>query len=919
MKYNLTPFRHALLAALLATAGQSARAQNVGVGTTAPDASAALDIVATNKGALLPRVASTGSVPSPATGLIVFQTGAPAGYYYNAGTSGAPSWQQIATASGAAVTASNGLTKTGQNVALGGTLTGATIIATGGNVLAISGTGKVGIGTSSPAGQFEVFSPSTAFNGPDQTQLDQSSNFGVTDNYYQTFTAGLTGTLQRIDTYGAGLSGGSVNVTAELFAGTTPTGTPLGTLAVTLPAYVNNSPFVATALTFAPAPAMTAGQVYCLRLTRTGGATYLLPALCPNNCYAGGAMSTSSGWDATFQTFISVPGTPAQTALLVQGGSVGVGTTTPTQKLEVAGTVYSTSGGFKFPDGTTQTTAAAAANLTGDVTSIGAATTYANVVPATKGGAGTVSGILKANGAGTVSAATAGTDYLTPTGSAAGLTNFPTLNQNTTGNAATATNTTGNAATVTTNANLTGDITSVGNATTYATNVPNAKGGAGTITGLLKATSGTVAAAVAGTDYAAATGSAAYIQNQSAADQAADFRISGSGYVGGSMGIGTTAPIQKLEVALGGVRAGSFTPFTAVSATNQGAHLQWNRTGNNGETWLINHMGNGTADAGIRFAGITTSTGTTPTEWARFLNNGNFGIGTTAPGQKLEVAGQVFSNTGGFRFPDNTVQTTAATSAALITASNGLTRTSNDIRLGGTLTQATSVANAGFALNVTGTGSTSFGGSVGIGTTAPIQKLEVETGGIRAAGNGAFTAVSATNQGAHLQWNRSGGEGETSLINHLGTGTANAGIRFAGITTSTGTVPTEWARFNNAGNFGIGTTTPTSTLAVNGSVSMPFVTANADLTLTNAHYTVRRIGGCNTITLPNPNTCTGRLYVIISSVGSGTLNLAVTGNTGGTSPGIYDDVPGAYLTTLPTNSRITVQSNGFDWIVLTKN
>ena len=32
----------------------------------------------------------------------------------------------------------------------------------------------------------------------------------------------------------------------------------------------------------------------------------------------------------------------------------------------------------------------------------------------------------------------AGTDYLTPTGSAAGLTNFPTLNQNTTGNAATA-------------------------------------------------------------------------------------------------------------------------------------------------------------------------------------------------------------------------------------------------------------------------------------------------------------------------------------------------------------------------------------------------------------------------------------------------------------------------------------------------
>jgi len=48
-----------------------------------------------------------------------------------------------------------------------------------------------------------------------------------------------------------------------------------------------------------------------------------------------------------------------------------------------------------------------------------------------------------------------GTDVLAPNGSAANLTSFPTLNQNTTGNAAT----------VTTNANLTGAVTSVGNAT----------------------------------------------------------------------------------------------------------------------------------------------------------------------------------------------------------------------------------------------------------------------------------------------------------------------------------------------------------------------------------------------------------------------------------------------------------------------
>jgi hypothetical protein len=40
------------------------------------------------------------------------------------------------------------------------------------------------------------------------------------------------------------------------------------------------------------------------------------------------------------------------------GGNVGIGTTNPNSKLEVNGTIQSTSGGFKFPDGTTLTTAA---------------------------------------------------------------------------------------------------------------------------------------------------------------------------------------------------------------------------------------------------------------------------------------------------------------------------------------------------------------------------------------------------------------------------------------------------------------------------------------------------------------------------------------------------------------------------------
>ena len=73
-------------------------------------------------------------------------------------------------------------------------------------------------------------------------------------------------------------------------------------------------------------------------------------------------------------------------------------------------------------------------------------------------GATTLTGLIKGNGSGAMTAAVAGTDYLTPNGSASSLTNFPTLNQNTTGNAA---NVTGivavaNGGTGTTNGSITG-------------------------------------------------------------------------------------------------------------------------------------------------------------------------------------------------------------------------------------------------------------------------------------------------------------------------------------------------------------------------------------------------------------------------------------------------------------------------------
>ncbi len=79
-----------------------------GIGTTTPDASAKLEVSATNKGFLPPRVTLTSgtdntTIPNPATGLLVYNTGnnagLVAGYYYWNGTS----WATIATASGYSV------------------------------------------------------------------------------------------------------------------------------------------------------------------------------------------------------------------------------------------------------------------------------------------------------------------------------------------------------------------------------------------------------------------------------------------------------------------------------------------------------------------------------------------------------------------------------------------------------------------------------------------------------------------------------------------------------------------------------------------------------------------------------------------------------------------------------------------------
>ena len=92
-----------VVAALLAPALTS-QAQ-IGIGTTTPNPSAALDIQSSSLGFLLPRVAlqnvnDGGTISKPAPALLVYNTSNTlngAGFYYNAGTAALPSWQSFVT------------------------------------------------------------------------------------------------------------------------------------------------------------------------------------------------------------------------------------------------------------------------------------------------------------------------------------------------------------------------------------------------------------------------------------------------------------------------------------------------------------------------------------------------------------------------------------------------------------------------------------------------------------------------------------------------------------------------------------------------------------------------------------------------------------------------------------------------------
>lgn len=195
-----------ILALLCLLCGLGASTQNVGINTPSPDNSAQLEIASTTKGLLIPRMtqAQRLSIPSPANGLLVYQTDGQPGFYFNFGGPTTPNWVASGASNNTWTILGNSLLSTGT---LGSTSNNHIDLITNNTVR----------GRLSNLGEFIIGATNTTVVG-DLMASVSNATFPFATNGYSSFNgSGVYGAVQAGTTQFAAVQGEYQSNTAGIF------------------------------------------------------------------------------------------------------------------------------------------------------------------------------------------------------------------------------------------------------------------------------------------------------------------------------------------------------------------------------------------------------------------------------------------------------------------------------------------------------------------------------------------------------------------------------------------------------------------------------------------------------------------------------------------------------------------------------
>jgi hypothetical protein len=265
---------------------------------------------------------------------------------------------------------------------------------------------------------------------------------------------------------------------------------------------------------------------------------------------------------------------------------------------------------------------------------------------------------------------------------------------------------------------------------------------------------------------------------------------------------------------------------------------------------------------------------TSQTEVLTLLGNGNVGIGTTSPIELLHANGAIIS------VGSSSTSGTTGAKRALFDLSG------NQCRLGH-FRGAVSSGSGSLGLYTESTEKVRIdtSGNVGIGTTSPTSLLHIRTASVALASNG-HLQIQSTDAGADIGGQLNFGNDNArrcAIAGRQESSDAIAGYLQFGTRGTSGDI-TERMRIDSSGNVGIGTTSPSAKLDVNGDATINDIRvgkgANSvagntvlgenalDAAVTGANNTAVGLQSLSANTSGADNTAVGRFALNVNTTGS---------------------------------------------------